>query len=135
VLASEQRNGRRGGVAHGVAGNAPRRLRAAWVVCLAVCLSFSGVGCVAPPSSGKPADRPGGRAGERDRTTEAPDIRATDEEPLSGRIHVVQPGDTLWNLAVRYYGHGRHLNKIRVANRHRLRDPSDLPVGMKLIVP
>lgn len=135
MLASAQRNGRRGVVTHGVAGNAPRRLRTAWVVCLAVCLSFSVVGCVAPASSEKPADRSGSRAGARDRTAEAPDYQVEDEEPSSGRIHVVQPGDTLWNLAVRYYGHGKHLNKIRVANRHRLRDPSDLPVGMKLIVP
>ncbi len=135
MLASEQRNGRRGGVTHGVAGCALRRLRTAWVVCLAVCLSFLAVGCPAPPASVQPEARSASRLGERARATPALDNPETDEEPPSGRIHVVQPGDTLWNLAVRYYGHGKHLNKIRVANRHRLRDPSDLPVGMKLIVP
>lgn len=120
---------------HGVAGDAPRGLRAAWIVCLAVCLSFSVVGCPAPSASVQPEGRSAGRLGERALTAPTSENPETDEDLSFGQIHVVQPGDTLWNLAVRYYGHGRHLNKIRVANRHRLRDPSDLPVGMKLIIP
>lgn len=61
-----------------------------------------------------------------------PDI---DLEGLPGRVHIVQAGDTLYSLAEKYYGHGRHYQKILMANRKRLTDPNDLPVGMKLIIP
>lgn len=54
---------------------------------------------------------------------------------VPGRIHSVQPNDTLWSLAERYYGHGKHWRKILVANRNRLINSTDLPVGMKLIIP
>lgn len=54
---------------------------------------------------------------------------------VPGRIHSVQPNDTLWNLAERYYGNGKHWRKILVANRNRLTNSTDLPVGMKLIIP
>ncbi len=54
---------------------------------------------------------------------------------VPGRIHSVQPDDTLWRLAERYYGHGKHWRRILVANRNRLTNSTDLPVGMKLIIP
>ena len=54
---------------------------------------------------------------------------------VPGRIHSVQPNDTLWSLAERYYGNGKHWRKILVANRNRLTNSTDLPVGMKLIIP
>lgn len=54
---------------------------------------------------------------------------------VPGRIHSVQPKDTLWSLAERYYGNGKHWRKILVANRNRLTNSTDLPVGMKLIIP
>jgi nucleoid-associated protein YgaU len=58
-----------------------------------------------------------------------------DVTKVPGRIHSVRPNDTLWNLAERYYGNGKHWRKILVANRNRLTNSTDLPVGMKLIIP
>lgn len=54
---------------------------------------------------------------------------------VPGRIHFVQPNETLWSISQRYYGHGKHWRKILVANRNRLTDSTELPVGMKLIIP
>lgn len=117
-----------------------RRWAAApWAGCLTMCLFVIGAGCADPQPTTQPAAEaaiPGNNAAKR---VEA----ASNDEPdefleagsLPGRIHIVQPGDTLWTLAERYYGHGKHLHKIHVANRNRLRDPNNLPVGMKLIIP
>lgn len=51
------------------------------------------------------------------------------------RTHVVAPGETLWSIADRYYRDGRAWRRLYSANRNRISDPRDLPVGLKLIVP
>ena len=67
--------------------------------------------------------------------------RASEEEDtfdatqVPGRIHRVQAKETLWSLSERYYGDGNHWRKILVANRKRLSDAKELPVGMILIIP
>lgn len=58
-----------------------------------------------------------------------------DATQIPGRIHLVQPNDTLWTLSEKYYGNSRDWRKILVANRRRVTDPTNLPVGMKLIIP
>ncbi len=58
-----------------------------------------------------------------------------DMSQVPGGIHVVEPGDTLWSLAEKYYGSGKQWRQILVANRNRLEGSTDLPVGMKLIIP
>jgi proteasome lid subunit RPN8/RPN11 len=50
------------------------------------------------------------------------------------RYHV-QPGDTLWSLAERFYGHGSAWKRIFLANPQRLRDPDVLLVGQTIQVP
>jgi len=51
------------------------------------------------------------------------------------RVYHVQRNDTLWGLAQRFYGDSKHWRKILAANRKRVPDPRNLPVGIKLIIP
>lgn len=88
----------------------------------------------------QPTTRPAAKRGVANRPTTAPadggpDAAGMNPEALPGRTHIVRAGDTLWNLAERYYGHGKHMHKIHAANRKRLKDPNELPAGMKLIIP
>ena len=67
-------------------------------------------------------------------TTSAP---VEEETTLAAgfRSHIVGPRETLYRLATIYYGDGRQWQKIYYANRKRIADPSDLPVGIRLIIP
>jgi nucleoid-associated protein YgaU len=47
----------------------------------------------------------------------------------------VQRGDSLWKIAQKQYGDGRAWRKIYNANRGRIANPSDVPIGTKLIIP
>jgi len=77
----------------------------------------------------------GGKVGEDYvPSTQAVDSSQQDSIGPRGKTHVVEPGDTLHSLAERYYGHGKLYGKILAANRNRLEDPNNLPVGMKLII-
>jgi nucleoid-associated protein YgaU len=49
--------------------------------------------------------------------------------------HTVQPGDTLFTLARRYYGDAERFGLIYNANRSVLSAPDPLPVGAELIIP
>jgi nucleoid-associated protein YgaU len=96
---------------------------------------------VAPPGCGpKPTTQPA----DASATTQADgspagDPRSADNgtglSRVPGKIYLVQQGDTLYSLAERYYGHSKFWRKIWTANRNRLTNPNDLPVGMKLIIP
>lgn len=97
---------------------------------LAGFVTWSIVGCGNPQPTTQPASsQPAGAVVARPAEPE-PDLSG-----LPGRIHLVQANDTLYSLAERYYGHGKHYRKILVANRNRLTDPNNLTVGMKLIIP
>lgn len=66
---------------------------------------------------------------------------AVDAQPLDAsapprsRVYHVQPNDTLWSLAKKFYGDSKHWRRILAANRNRVPDPTALPVGIKLIIP
>jgi nucleoid-associated protein YgaU len=71
-----------------------------------------------------------------------PTYSSTEYQPLpsdipagSGQVHVMQPGQTLYRLAVKYYGDGKQWPRIRDANTERISDPRTIPVGTKLIIP
>lgn len=62
--------------------------------------------------------------------------RRAAEHPASRpgpRTHVVVAGDTLWNLAVAYYGNGSEWTRIAAANG--IRDARHLTVGQRLVIP
>lgn len=65
----------------------------------------------------------------------APSEGPAELNDLPGRVHIVQPGETLYSITTKYYGDGRQWRRILVANRNRLADPKDLRTGMKLIIP
>jgi nucleoid-associated protein YgaU len=110
-------------------------ITAAIAILVLICSIAAPEGCGPKPTT-QPADA--SAASQPSRTT-TPDPKLNDEAAdlarIPGRIHFVQQGDTLYSLAERYYGHSKHWRKIATANRTRLNNPNDLPVGMKLIIP
>jgi nucleoid-associated protein YgaU len=53
----------------------------------------------------------------------------------SRRQHTVQPGETLFSLAQRYYGDGDKFVELYRLNRDVLQTPDPLPAGVVLTVP
>ena len=53
----------------------------------------------------------------------------------AGRTHVVVKGDTLYNLARRYYNNSTRAKDIYAANRNQMRSENDLQIGMQLVIP
>lgn len=51
------------------------------------------------------------------------------------RLHTVQPDETLWSIANRYYEEGSLHAPLAAYNRSRLPDPSALRVGVTLLIP
>ena len=56
-------------------------------------------------------------------------------ETSSARIHVVQKGETLYSLALQYYGTRAAWEKIYQANRSGLPNKDQLKVGQSLVIP
>jgi len=55
--------------------------------------------------------------------------------PKSNGTHVVQPGDTLWAIAKKYYGNGAQYMKIFNANKDKIKNPNLIYPGQKLVIP
>ena len=55
--------------------------------------------------------------------------------PKSNGTHVVQPGDTLWAIAKKYYGDGNQYPKIYNANKDKIKNPNLIYPGQKLVIP
>ncbi len=56
--------------------------------------------------------------------------------PSAGpRYHTVVRHDTLYGLARRYYGDARRWRDIYEANRNVIRDPNQIRVGQRLLIP
>lgn len=73
--------------------------------------------------------------------TASPTAVAKKEEPAppvnpkSNGTHVVQPGDTLWAIAKKYYGNGNQYTKIYNANKDKIKNPNLIYPGQKLVIP
>jgi len=83
----------------------------------------------------KPKPAPASDTHIRPPPAPAPEDDVVDSSQFPGRVHVVEPKDTLLQLAEKYYGNRNQWRKIWQANKKRLNDPNNLPVGMKLIIP
>ncbi len=66
-----------------------------------------------------------------------PPVMPADEPlvPSGARTHVVRKGETLYELARRYYANQSRWRDIWQANRSQLPDPNKLRVGMELVIP
>ena len=89
---------------------------------------------------------PGEKAAARVHAVEAPapprgpqrpvPARKTSRGPQSeGRHHTVEEGETLYSLALRYYGDGEKFVDIYRANREVLKTPDRLTPGTVLVIP
>jgi nucleoid-associated protein YgaU len=77
--------------------------------------------------------RSGGRVARR---IEVPFKRAPAMGDLGDRqIVVVQPGNSLWRIARRAYGHGPRYTLIFEANKSQIRDPDLIYPGQVFTVP
>jgi nucleoid-associated protein YgaU len=56
-------------------------------------------------------------------------------EAAAPRVHTVRSGETLSAIALRRYGNAAEWRVIFNSNRSRLRRPSDLRAGMRLVIP
>lgn len=98
-------------------------------------LAMSIVGCGGPEATTQPAQAPEPRG---PRIEAKPAERAdafVEAGAMPGRTHLVQAKETLYGLAQRYYGSTNQWRRIYYANRNRLADPNNLPVGVRLIIP
>lgn len=59
------------------------------------------------------------------------------ETPMTGndRTYIVQPGDTLSKISIKFYGTSRRYMDIYDANRDTLSSPANIAVGQELIIP
>jgi len=65
-----------------------------------------------------------------------PATRPTASAQAGGRKHTIASGDTLYRIAVKYYGSGAKVEEIFNANRDVMRDKNTLPrVGTELKIP
>ena len=62
-------------------------------------------------------------------------VEPSTAEPSRVRTHLVQKGDTLQLLALRYYGTRSAWEKIYQANRSGLPSKDQLKVGQQLVIP
>jgi len=67
------------------------------------------------------------------RPKSGPDM--VDVAPPSSSTYTVKKGDTLYSLSRRFYGDGKLWTRIFDANRDKIKDVKDLPVGAVLVIP
>ena len=60
--------------------------------------------------------------------------RPAETAPKINNYEVVK-GDTLWNIAKKYYGDGSQYTKIAEANKEQIKSPNSIQVGQVLIIP
>lgn len=58
-----------------------------------------------------------------------------DSRTTATHAYTVEPGDTLWSIAQRYYGTGFGWTRIFYANQAQIRDANMIYAGQELIIP
>ena len=79
--------------------------------------------------SAKPAEKPADKTGKSAKPAEK------SEAPKGATVYVVQPKDTLGDLAKRFYGDAKRRDVIVRANPELKKNPDFLKPGMKLVIP
>ena len=79
--------------------------------------------------------RPGQQIWIAARATSASLNEGGTDEPVAGRVYVVQDGDILSQISVDVYQSAKHWRRILEANRHQMATDRDLRAGMELIIP
>lgn len=54
---------------------------------------------------------------------------------VSTRYYTIQKGDTLWGIAVKYYGNGSQYTKIYNANKNIIKNANLIYPGQKIVIP
>ena len=66
-------------------------------------------------------------------------VTVTTERPATtapqATTYTVQQGDTLWNIAKKYYGDGAQYTRIYEANKNKITDPTLITAGQVLTLP
>ncbi|MBU2402869.1 MAG: LysM peptidoglycan-binding domain-containing protein, partial [Alphaproteobacteria bacterium] len=89
-----------------------------------------------PAGSGDIANTPPAVAAEpapAEAAAPAAEAEAPAAEAMAGESHVVAPGDSLWNISLKYYGTGTKWKMIADANPDA--NPDDLKIGSTLKIP
>ncbi len=63
------------------------------------------------------------------------DKKIDKKNPKSKGTYVVQSGDCLWAIAKKQYGNGSKYSKIYEANKDKIKNPSLIYPGQKLVIP
>ena len=58
-----------------------------------------------------------------------------DSRTTASHTYTVEPGDTLWSIAQRFYGNGFGWDRIFYANQGQIADPNMIHPGQELIIP
>lgn len=61
--------------------------------------------------------------------------RPSPPAPAKQRTHTVVSGDTLWGIAVKYYGNGSKYTNIANANKDKVKNPNLIYPGQVLVIP
>ena len=56
-------------------------------------------------------------------------------KPKQETTYTVKKGDTLWNIAKKFYGNGSKYTKIYEANKDKITNPNVISVGLILVIP
>ena len=68
-------------------------------------------------------------------TTTGSEGKAPPAPPTGSQTYTMKAGDTLYGVARRFYGDGKLWTKIFEANKDKIRDVADIPVGTVLAIP
>lgn len=70
-----------------------------------------------------------------DKSDKLGDKKTDKKNPKSKGTYVVQSGDCLWAIAKKQYGNGSNYTKIYEANKDKIKNPSLIYPGQKLVIP
>ena len=68
-------------------------------------------------------------------TTTGPEGKPPPASLTGSQTYTMKAGDTLYGVTRRFYGDGKLWTKIFEANKDKVRDVADIPVGTVLVIP